>query len=193
MAILCSVRSLWAACLLLLVPRLSCQSLLCSVSLVSEIAYRAASCVASLCKWCAAQAWLCKVCAPVRPASVWRWLNELISSLLGQACGLPPHDWNWSSGPLHATYTRTRMRNRGCSEGCAPAAAGRRALTARRSLTQFHSHQSTWRHNDSAGIKDTYRYVICRDVARRWAHTSGGQQHCLSWRAAAARHDRQCC
>ena len=60
------------------------------------------------------------------------------------------------------------MRNDGSLEGLCLFASGPSQTSAARphSHAQFHSHESIWRHNDSAGIKHSYHDVIC--ARRRW-------------------------
>ena len=165
MAILCSVRSLWAACLLLLVPRLSCQSLLCSVSLVSEIAFGAASRVARSASG-----------APPRPGSVggacplplfWRWLNELDSSLAWAKLALAaPHRFGTRAGACLRLIRGVLLKMEGVWSVCAACLGSQTSAARRHSQAQFHSHESIWRHNDSARIKHSYHDVIC--AQRRW-------------------------
>ena len=109
---------------------------------------------------------------------------------MGQACGLPPHDLELRAAALCLRLMR----------GVLPKLAG---LWRVWSLAPYelcgigeaavsvavHSHESIWRHNNSARIKHSYHDVIC--ARRRWplALTHLWSTHCLSWRAAAARSD----
>ena len=131
------------------------------------------------------------VCAPVRPASVWRWLNELISSFwLGQCGELPPHVGTGAAGPAgdlrEESYEKSRMFG-GFGAPSAFELCGR--LQRGTSQTQFHSHQSIWRYKNSARIKHSYHDVICAQRRCRWHTCCWSTPHCLPWRAAAARSD----
>ena len=67
------------------------------------------------------------------------------------------------------------MRIGGCLEGLRSASASSSAASAaRHSETQFHSHESIWRHNDSARIKRLIHYVTC-------AHDRWPLEHSHLW------------
>ena len=128
------------------------------------------------------------VCAPVRPASVWRWLNELISSFwLWPMWELPPHVGTGAAGPAGDLHEESYEKSRVFGGFCAPSAfelCGRlRRGTQRSSFTRINQNGGT---TTAYKSKDSSITSYAHTTAGRWGTHTSGQQPCLSWRGRRA-------
>ena len=107
---------------------------------------------------------------------------------LAQLVGCPAL-FGTRAGLMTATSTRSDTRNRGCSDGSLMPRLSKLCGEARHLRTQLH------RINQYGGITTAYKSKdssitsYAHDAAGRWSTHTSGQQHCLPWRAAAARSD----
>ena len=107
---------------------------------------------------------------------------------LAQLVGCPA-PFGTRAGLMTATSTRSDTRNRGCSDGLLMPRLSKLCGEARHLRTQLHRINQyggiTTAHESKTHTVTSYAH----NTACRWSTQTSGQQHCLPWRAAAARSD----
>ena len=140
----------------------------------------------SLCKWCAAQAWLCRRCSPA--ASVMARRNELISSFwLWPMWELHPYGIGTAVGALLRLIRGVLLKMAGVRTGCTHAAplvelcrrdASLPLFTLARINMAVQGQRRNQRHIPIRHLRDAATLALTPLVGVN-------TQYCLSWRAAA--------